>query len=71
MKIFSWNYRGVGRAPTVRTIKALACYEGLDILFLAETKVDTPRIDSINRRLGFANFFNVDCSSRAGGLALF
>ena len=71
MKILSWNCRGAGRAPTVKTIKALARYEGLDILFLAETKVDTPRIDSINRRLGFANFFSMDCFGRAEGLALF
>ncbi len=71
MKILSWNCQGACRAPTVRTIKALTRYEGLDILFLAETKVDTPRIDSINRRLGFVNFFSMDCSGRAGGLALF
>jgi exonuclease III len=71
MRILAWNCRGAGRAPTVRTISALSYSEGPDVLFLVETKIASPKLESLNRRLGFSRFFGVDCIVKAGGLALF
>ena len=71
MRILSWNYRGVGKAPTVRALKTLARGEALDVLFLAETKVKSPRIDHVRSKMGFYGSYCVDAIRKAGGLALF
>ena len=71
MRILAWNCRGAGRVLRVRTISALSYSEGPDVLFLAEAKIASPKLESLNRRLGFSRFFGVDCIGKAGGLALF
>ena len=71
MRILSWNCRGVGRAPTVRALKALVWYKGSDVLFVAETKVKSPKIDMLKRGMGFPFCFCVDSVGKSGGLALF
>ena len=53
MRLFSWNCWGAGRAPTVKALKAFVRAEGPDVLFLSETKVNTPRIDRLRFSLGF------------------
>ena len=71
MRILSWNCWGAGRAPTVRAIKALACAEGPDVLFLSETKVNSPKIEKLKISMGFADSFCVENVGKVGGLALF
>ena len=71
MRLMSWNYRGVGRAPTARSLKALVRDESPDVLFLAETKVKSPKLEKLKVGMGFANFFGVDRIGKAGGLAIF
>jgi exonuclease III len=56
MRILAWNCRGAGRAPIVRTISALSYSEGPDVLFLAETKIASPKSESLNRRLVSLDF---------------
>ncbi len=57
MRLLSWNCRGVGRAPTVRALKALVRYEGSDVLFMAKTKVKSPKIDMLKRGMVFLFVF--------------
>ena len=71
MRLLSWNCRGAGRAPTVRALKALVRYEGPDVLFVAETKVKSPKMDMLKRGMGFSFCFCVDSVGKSGGLALF
>ena len=71
IRILSWNRQGAGRAPIVRTIKALSRCEEPNIIFVAETKVSSPRIENIRLGLGFAGCFGVDSVGKAGGLAIF
>jgi hypothetical protein len=71
MKLLSWNCRGAGRAPTVRSLKALVRAEGSDVFFVAETKSKSPRIEKLKNSLGFAHCFCFDSAGSAGGLALF
>ena len=40
----------------VRTILALSYSEGSDVLFLAETKIASPKLESLNRRLVSLDF---------------
>jgi endonuclease/exonuclease/phosphatase (EEP) superfamily protein YafD len=71
MRLLSWNCRGIGRAPTARSLKALVRDEGPDVLFLAETKVSSPRLEKLKVGMGFSNFFCVDSEGKARGLAIF
>jgi hypothetical protein len=71
MRILSWNFWGVGRAPTARALKALVHYEGPDVLFVSESKVKSPKLEKLKVSMGFSRFFGVDCVGKVGGLALF
>uniref|UniRef100_A0A2N9G7V8 Reverse transcriptase domain-containing protein n=1 Tax=Fagus sylvatica TaxID=28930 RepID=A0A2N9G7V8_FAGSY len=71
MRLMSWNCRGIGRAPTARTLKTLVRGECPDVLFLAKTKVKSPRIENLKAGMGFSNCFSVDSINKAGGLAIF
>ena len=71
MRILSWNCRGAGRALTVRAIKALVRTEGPKVLFLSETKINSPKVNRLKISIGFAKFLCVDNVGKAGGLALF
>ena len=57
MRLLSWNYRGVRKAPTVRSLKAFVHDEDPDVLFLVETKVSFPRLEKLKVGMGFSNFF--------------
>ena len=71
MRTLAWNYRGVGRAPTVKGLKELIHESNPKIVFQSETKSKSPRINKIKSRLNFANYYYVEPIGRAGGLALF
>ena len=71
MRLLSWNCQGASRASTVRSLKALSHSEGLDVFFVAETKVKSPKIDRLKLSMGYANCFCVNSVGKAGSLALF
>ena len=54
MRIFSWNCRGAGKAPTVRAIKALSKESCPYVLFLAESK---SILEYIRLKIGFEKCF--------------
>jgi hypothetical protein len=41
------------------------------VLFLAETKVSSPRLEKLKVGMGFFNFFCVDSEGKTGGIAIF
>ena len=52
MRFLAWNFRGAGRAPTIKALKALAREESPDIIFfIAESKAKAKRI---NIKCGFS-----------------
>ena len=71
MRLLSWNYWGAGRVSTVRALKALVRCEGPKIIFVSETKAKSPKLEKLKIGLDYPNSFGVDCSGKAGGLALF
>lgn len=71
MNAISWNCRGVGNARAVRSLKDLVKSCKPNILFLLETLSERDRIKKLCTKLGFDNFWSVDCVGRGGGLALF
>ena len=44
--------------------------QGLEVLFLMETKLDAEKLEGIRVKTGFQNAFTVSCHGRNGGLAL-
>lgn len=71
MRILSWNCQGVGRAPTVRALKALVHRESLDIIFISESKAKSPRVEKIRECLKFRGCFCVNAENKSSGLALY
>jgi exonuclease III len=71
MKLISWNCHGMGNASAVRGLLDLQKQEDPDILFLAETKMDTRKIEKFRWMLGLANMVCKSCVGKSGGLALF
>uniref|UniRef100_A0A2N9ET81 Reverse transcriptase domain-containing protein n=2 Tax=Fagus sylvatica TaxID=28930 RepID=A0A2N9ET81_FAGSY len=71
MRLLAWNCRGIGKAPTVRALKALARDNSPDLVFLSETKSNVQKINKIRVSLNYVDSFCVESSGKAGGLALF
>jgi hypothetical protein len=72
MKILSWNCRGLGNHPhAVRDLCQVVKEKRLEMVFLMETILSTPRVELLKCRLGFGSVFVVDRVGRSGGLALF
>ena len=71
MRILSWNCQGAGRASTVQALKALVRIEGPNLVFIAESKSDSPKIKKLCMGMGMADYFCVEAVGRDGGLALF
>ena len=71
MRILSWNCRGVSRTPTIKALKGLIRSEGSDIVFVAETKSSSPKLEKVKSSIGFVGLFCVDAIGKAGGLAIF
>jgi exonuclease III len=70
MITLSWNCRGLGKASTICSLRALIRKHHPDILFLSETKtapfVSTP----ILHQLWFTSLLHAPPSSSKGGLLL-
>ena len=71
MRLLSWNCRGIGGASTARSLKALVRGKSPNVLFLAESKVKSPRLEKLKVGMGFSKFFGVDSVGKASGLVLF
>ena len=71
MRLLAWNYRGIGKAPTVKALKALARDNSPNLVFLAETKSNVQKINKIRVSLNYVDSFCVESSRKAVGLALF
>nr|POF00550.1 putative ribonuclease h protein [Quercus suber] len=71
MRTLVWNCRGAGSALTVRALKALIREENPDVVFIAESKTKSCRIERIRSSIGFVDKFCVDPIGKSGGLAIF
>ena len=60
MRTLAWNCRGAGRALTVRALKALIREESPDVVFIAESKSKSCRIERIHSSIGFVDMFCVE-----------
>ncbi|GLT60633.1 hypothetical protein SLA2020_333910 [Shorea laevis] len=70
MKVVSWNCQGLGSALTVRNLRDLCFKYQPDLVFLCETKQQTPLLEKHRRKLGFDHGEYFSPQGRAGGLAL-
>lgn len=70
MKILAWNYRGLGNATIVRTLKGLICKVSPNLVFLMETKKDSLFIKCLRIKLHFDHCCSMDAQRRKGGLAV-
>ncbi|XP_058192210.1 uncharacterized protein LOC131309618 [Rhododendron vialii] len=57
MKLLSWNCQGLGHPLTVRAARSLACGNGINLLFLMETKCTVYSLRSLVFKLGDGNKF--------------
>lgn len=71
MKILSWNCRGLGNPRAIPILSELLRAQRPDVVFLYDTLVSSTRIDVVRSRVGFDNFFSVDCIGHSGGLSIF
>ena len=55
MKIVSWNCRGLGNGPAVRSLLELGRVEDPDIMFLCETRMKEKELGRFRWLLGLAN----------------
>lgn len=66
-----WNYRGLGRATTVKSLWELLRTHRPDVLFLSETKLHNHDIAlQLGLSLGFSFVHCVPAIGKAGGLLL-
>ena len=70
MSIMSFNCRGLGKDLAVKKLTELVRREAPRVVFLMETKSDRKKMEEVQRRIGFAGCFTVDCVGRTGGLCL-
>ena len=63
MKIISWNCRGLGNGPTVRSLLEMGRAEDPDILFLCETSMTEKELDRFRWLLGLTHM----CSWKGEG----
>jgi hypothetical protein len=59
---------GSGNHPVVRGLLELQKSEGVDILFLLETKLDERRMQWLQWSLGLVNIVVKDCEGKGGEL---
>ncbi|KAE8821732.1 hypothetical protein D1007_00140 [Hordeum vulgare] len=64
-----WNCRGVGNRRIVREVRALVKAHSPRLVFLAETRQPSAKVESLRWKLGLKGFCGVDSDGR-GGLAL-
>ncbi|KAF4369242.1 hypothetical protein F8388_022898 [Cannabis sativa] len=70
MRCLAWNCRGLRRPATERAIRGLSRSEKVDVLFLAETKVDEVAMTQLNVRLGFSNVACIPAVGIGGGFCV-
>ncbi|XP_074356664.1 uncharacterized protein LOC141696420 [Apium graveolens] len=71
MNALSWNRRGLGTPRTVRVLSDLVKSLRPDFLFLSETKSKADKVEQMRVKLGYAQYFAVNCIGRSGGLGVF
>ncbi|XP_044399391.1 elongation factor 1-alpha-like isoform X1 [Triticum aestivum] len=71
MKIISWNCRGLGNGPAVRSLLELGRVEVPDVLFLCETRLTEKKLGRFRWSLGLANMVAWKDESSGRGVALF
>ena len=71
MKIVSWNCRGLGNGPAVRSLLELGRTEEPDILFLCETRLKEKELGRFRWLLGLANMVAWKDEGSGRGVALF
>ena len=71
MKLISWNCRGLGNGPVVRSLLELGRVEDPDVLFLAETRLTEKELDRFRWTLGLTNMTAWNPVGRSRGVALF
>jgi exonuclease III len=67
MKIVAWNCRGLGNHAAVRGLLELQKSEGVDILFLSETKLDKRRMEKFRWQMGLTNLLVHKGVGKGGG----
>lgn len=70
MRLFSWNYRGLGKPSAVLQCKKKALDYKPDILFLMETKLAKNKGKEIWMECGFSKGVEVPRVGLSGGLLL-
>ncbi|XP_074360471.1 uncharacterized protein LOC141700659 [Apium graveolens] len=70
MNAISWNCRGLGNSRAVRALRDVIKSLRPNIVFLMETLSKTERIKHLCSKLGFDNYWAVDCVGRSGGVAM-
>jgi hypothetical protein len=70
MKILAWNCRGLARAPTIRTLRALIRIHRPEVIFLSETKIQPITFQLVLQRIGYPSCLNIPPIGLSGGLLL-
>ena len=70
MNIISWNCRGLGNQPAVRSLLELQKVERADILFLSETKLKERKVKNIRWALGLTNCLAQDGDGQGGRILM-
>ncbi|CAM8951229.1 unnamed protein product [Rhodiola kirilowii] len=70
MRMVSWNCRGVGGPPAVRSLCDVVKSYKPSIVGLIETKKEDGDWDGLRSKLGFAGSLTVNSRGKSGGLAL-
>lgn len=70
MRTLAWNYRGAGRASTVRALKKLTRNLNSKIIFITELKVKAAKFNHIKAKLDYDSMVCVDSVGKGKGLAL-
>jgi exonuclease III len=60
MSTVSWNCKGIGNYG-VRDLRFLVKDKKPTLVFLMETKLKSPRMETIKATMGFDNVFMIDC----------
>ncbi|CAM8923620.1 unnamed protein product [Rhodiola kirilowii] len=70
MRVFAWNYRGLGQPRAVRELTDLVRTHRPKVVGLLEIKIDGRKLEPIRKRLGLKHGIIVERRGLAGGIAL-
>ncbi|CAM8923655.1 unnamed protein product [Rhodiola kirilowii] len=70
MRVFAWNYRGLGQPRAVRELTDLVRTHRPKVVGLLEIKIDGRKLEPIRKRLGLKHGIVVERRGLAGGIAL-